>query len=745
MFPTALVLSLAGLAGVVAAIPNKPIGRALGFLAVLGLAGWALTETTWPWPWAAVLLVGLGLFPSTRTARIRLAGLAASLLLISSLLVDRRVHETWACLDQALPQAQPPAHAPPVWGKPGGLTRLLAQPHERVGEAQATSGDRITTFEDGPKPGSKRAFFEASSARVVRLVLETGTATGVEVVATDNDFSKDKRALRLIQLPLESTDGTTVVEVDLTPILDGSWDQAGELRGLEVAWTGGLGTLHELVLEAPDALYRTQAVGEHRVELDGVIHPSWTLLDGASIALQVEGDTLSWFDGALGVGERVVTVDGVEVHRSADAGWSRVEVPMTQGRHQVVFSFTGAGIGLVGEPVAAIPAQDAPDVLIVLVDTLRADHIDDSTPSWQRIERQGVDFALTNSASSWTKPTIPTLMTGIWPTTHRVGSKTASDRLPESVPLVQERFRDAGWATASFSASPLGSTLSGLDRGFATALPPRAFGHMSRKKKQTPPDAVVFEHLLDWWDQQDRPVFAYVQLLDLHQYYERGPDRQWQDYRDAAVDADADFGVLLAQMEERGLLDDTLIVLTSDHGESFWDHSVPSHGTGLWQSQVQVPLVFWHPDLAPGVITQPTALADLAPTLVDLFGLPSLPDADGISLVPAMGGEALPERSIPSALIRYTWNPKGPQWVAMTTPQGPKVVQKGDDRFGVDLSQDLCEGSSGRPDRELVAELQAWRAGQTEAAEAFRAQHTHDQAGIGSAELELLRTLGYLE
>ncbi len=749
MFPTALVLSVAGLLGVVAALPDKKPVRAVLYALVLALAVVGVMGSTWPWPWGAVVFVGLALLPTSRTARVRLAAPAAAVLLIASLVVNRKVHETYACLDASLPPAVAPAHAPPLFGKPGGLVRLLDQTHTTSGEVAASSGVRLTDLTD--VAGALQMAVDQPEARVVRLVLDPGSATGLVLTPSPTGtFTESDRKLRAVQLPLESTEGTTVVEVDLSETLEGGWDQADALRGLEVAWTGGAGTLHEVVLEGADAVYRSEAVGEHRVELDGVIHPSWTLLDGATVELTIqadEGDVLTWFDGGLGVVERVASVDGEEVHRTDEAAWSTVRIPLSEGRHALSFAATGTGVGLIGEPIVASPAERAPNVLVILVDTLRADHVDDTTPNWLALQDEGVRFALTNSASSWTKPSIPTVMSGVWPTTHGVGAQTVSDRLPESVPLMQERFRDAGWATASFSASPLGSTLSGLDRGFATALPPRAWGHMERSQGETPLDADVFGSLLDWWDDQDRPVFAYVQLLDLHQYYllEGHADRRWSAYRHAAVTADADFGQLMEDLEERGLLEDTLIVLTSDHGESFWDHGVPSHGTGLWQSQVQVPLVFWHPELAPGVITEPTALADLAPTLIDLFGLPSLPDADGISLVPALGSESLPARSIPSALIRYTWNPDGPQWFALTRTDGPKVVQVGDDKHGVDLAADLCESISTRPDRELARELQTFRSGQSEAAAAFRAEHGAGAEGIGASELELLLSLGYLE
>ena len=161
------------------------------------------------------------------------------------------------------------------------------------------------------------------------------------------------------------------------------------------------------------------------------------------------------------------------------------------------FRQDGSGTGLFGNPriIQSQSGQRAKDVLVYLIDTLRADRLGAGggpapgvSPTMDRLAREGAWLDLVLSSSPWTKPAIATLMSGILPTTHRVGAGTYTDRMPGTVALVQERFRAAGWRTGSFSASPLGSTLSALERGFDAAYPPRhwmasgnlkiTFGHL---------------------------------------------------------------------------------------------------------------------------------------------------------------------------------------------------------------------------------------------------------------------------
>ena len=360
------------------------------------------------------------------------------------------------------------------------------------------------------------------------------------------------------------------------------------------------------------------------------------------------------------------------------------------------------------------------------------------------LAEEGAVFLGAVSSSSWTKPAIPSLFTGIWPTTHRVGAATLSDRLPVSVPMVQERFAEAGWATGSFSSSPLGSTLSALDRGFSTALPPRHWG-LQRSHGAVPTADELHDALFDWWAEQARPVFAYVHTLDVHQYYlhDGQASRDPGAYREAVTLADTAFGEFMTRLRSSGHGTDTLVVLTSDHGESFGDHGHVGHGTGLSQAQLAIPLVFWMPGTLPAQAhTDPVSLIDVAPTLLDLAGLTALPAADGQSLRPMLQGGPAVNDWVAASLMRFTWTPGAPQQFATLDRAHQKTWRTGARDRAFDLSADPCERFSSAADATL---LSSWLADQTEAAESFRAAHGEGAGSLDAGQLELLRTLGYVE
>jgi arylsulfatase A-like enzyme len=259
--------------------------------------------------------------------------------------------------------------------------------------------------------------------------------------------------------------------------------------------------------------------------------------------------------------------------------------------------------------------------------------------------------------------------------------------------------------------------------------------------------------LFAWWGEQERPVLAYVHTLDVHQYYLQTTqdggtveDRSWPAYAQSVQDSDPLFAEFMAQLKATGHDQDTIVVLVSDHGESFWDHGLWSHGTGLAQSQIQIPMVIWAPEhISPQVIDIPVSLIDLAPTLLDLAGLEPLPQADGHSLKGLMEGGDAPQRTgIGSALLRFTWTPGAPQQFAWVSSEGIKAWENGARVLGFELTQDPCESRS-TSQAEAALALERWKTEQDQAASAFEQAYGQGSGAVDQAELELLRTLGYVE
>ena len=219
-------------------------------------------------------------------------------------------------------------------------------------------------------------------------------------------------------------------------------------------------------------------------------------------------------------------------------------------------------------------------------------------------------------------------------------------------------------------------------------------------------------------------------------------------YDFAVQDADARFGELLAGLAERGLAENTLVVVVSDHGESFGDHGVRDHGTGLYQSQVHVPMLFWAGGALPTVgVGDVVGLADIAPTLLDLLRLPPLPGADGASLAAYFRGAAAPvHESVPAERIRYVWQPGDAEIHAVVRQDKKKLIRQADDEQAFDLAADACETRTlERVPVDLQRRLDAWLAAQAEAARRFRASYGTPAGAVDAQDVEQLKALGYVE
>jgi len=622
-----------------------------------------------------------------------------------------------------------------------------------------------------------------SDASRLRMVLRPGEVERIAVVPSPQpDIDQRVRAQRAVEFTLDpqgDPDRAVVVTSALDTVLNENWSDytrapAGLCR-LEVslpADAAATAQIEAITIEGPEARFATAAAGIRTVDRAGILHPAWYVHAGSRVRIGLEvpqgRPELRWYDASEGAATREVWVhaagERLPLATGAGAGepWAhRVAslAPWAGTPVEIEFEVTGTGLGFFGSPrvVPSGPPSTTPNVVLYMIDTLRADHlgawgspVPGVSPNLDRLAAEGTQFGLAITSSPWTKPAIPTLLSGVWATTHQVGATTYADRVPESVPLVQERFGDAGWRTGSFSSSPLGSTLSALERGFDTALPPvhwrgqiGVLGHVTAEQ--------LHEALLDWiGEEPDRPFFAYVHTLEVHgwrrQLYHEPPE-PLSPYDFAVQDTDRQLGGLLSALEARGGLDQTLLVVLSDHGESFGDHGVRGHGTSLFHSQLHIPLVFWAGEALPAMtVTDPVGIADVAPTLLDLFGLEPLPESDGRSLVPYFEPGGVPVHEwVPAARLRYVWQPGAPRIYAMMDGRGRKLVRQDASEWPFDLAADPCETrTTGAIPLALREHLDDWLAGQAEEAEAFRRTHGPVTGAIDAEDVAALRALGYL-
>ena len=443
-------------------------------------------------------------------------------------------------------------------------------------------------------------------------------------------------------------------------------------------------------------------------------------------------------------------------------------------------------------------AQTPTGVLLISIDSLRADHLScygyksrtrpeiATTPNIDAlIAGQGVLFTDASASTSWTLPSHLTMLTGRPNELH--GVRALPNRLPESVPMLQETFLSAGWRTAGFWSGPNLHPWFGFERGFEryvdcsshTVDDPSVFDIEDPSGDQT---AIVALHNAShtgitgptvvrefdaWMDEvdADEPFFGFVHLWDVHYDYE--PPAEY-DVFDPGYEGPIDgknFGKIkiapgakddlnhlialydgeirftddtvkriLLRLEEDGRLDDTLIVLTSDHGEAFGEHGRLGHKHGLHTEETHVPLLMRYPErlAARTVVRDTVSLTDLAPTILELTDLPPLPGMWGRSLAPlATGAEtALPERPAPMELTApyIEREHRAARWADATVIDKRSRNELGSGLFLYDRRRDPLEMSN------ITTEMETKRAYRFDQAQALWAELDADAVEVRTGD-----------
>ncbi len=279
------------------------------------------------------------------------------------------------------------------------------------------------------------------------------------------------------------------------------------------------------------------------------------------------------------------------------------------------------------------------NVLLVSIDTLRADHLgaygyaEAETPRLDQIAREGIRFAQVVSPMPLTLPAHTSLMTAVPTSVHGIRDNGAFELSAETSTLA-EQLRAAGYQNGAFVGSFVLHSRWGLSRGFAHYDDRFEYGVAGGVPGQVerPAEAVV-DAALSWLTEpREAPFFSWVHLFDPHSPY-AAPEPYGSRYIDRPYDGeiaytDAQVGRLLDGIDAAGLLDNTIVVVTADHGEGLGEHGEPGHGLFLYDTTVLVPLIIRLPDrlLAGREVAEQVRLIDIAPTLVELTGA-ALPDS----------------------------------------------------------------------------------------------------------------------
>jgi choline-sulfatase len=420
---------------------------------------------------------------------------------------------------------------------------------------------------------------------------------------------------------------------------------------------------------------------------------------------------------------------------------------------------------------------DGPNLLLVTLDTTRFDHTSlgsyerDTTPRLRALAAEGASFELAYAPTATTGPTHATLFTSLLPPNH--GLVKNGIELDGGLYTLAEHLSTRGWSTAAFVSSYVMSERWGWRQGFGhfdDAFDP---GNATKTKRIW--EGHVVEGGFDrraalttvrartWLERQrpGRPFFLFVHYYDPHAPYQ--PPAAWAGrftpehatplekeiaaYDEEIASTDFEVGRLLDALDELGLAERTLVVVTADHGEGLMDHGHMEHGVHIYEEQVRVPLLIRLPGIVAASTqrTAPVELLDLAPTITDLLGVPTPDTFQGRSLAPALRGEAELDPEHPVRLFRRHYADRGDRGA-------PKGVQ-----YGVRVGEwKYIE----RPD-EGAPELYDLRADPTERRNLIRnrpevaarlspllvrwGEDAAESVALSPEEEERLRALGYVE
>lgn len=330
--------------------------------------------------------------------------------------------------------------------------------------------------------------------------------------------------------------------------------------------------------------------------------------------------------------------------------------------------------------------SDKPNLIFIILDTMRADYLgcygykdEDLSPNLDKLAEDSAVYTKMFSQSSYTKPSIASHMTSLYPSTHNTVLKP--DALPEEITTLAEALHDHGYYTTGFANNPHISALNNFDQGYDEYyfLEPDYFFGADRSSSQLVyysilrkvrekfisgkkwvqhyyQDAFVLnEYVMDWLgDKGDRRFFLFVHYMDTHDPYFEHPANGVGYARVSMEHPDPDMapellrvykgeikhldnyvGELLDWLKAKDLYDQTAIVITADHGEEFFEHEGWWHGTTLYSEQINVPLIIKYPysrNAGQKLAYQVQAI-DIAPTFLHLAGSPIPQEMQGVNLM----------------------------------------------------------------------------------------------------------------
>jgi choline-sulfatase len=287
------------------------------------------------------------------------------------------------------------------------------------------------------------------------------------------------------------------------------------------------------------------------------------------------------------------------------------------------------------------------NVLLISIDTLRADHVSaygfprPTTPNIDAVAREGVLFKNVHTPVPMTLPAHVSMLTGTLPPTHGLRDNLLN-RLPDVSLTLAEMLKPHGFTTGAIVSSFVLDRRFGTSQGFDTYddrfQAVHKIGDLTERKGDE-----TARLARDWLDgHKEKPFFLFVHFYDPHDPYEPPEPfaSKWSEhpYEGEVAFADDCVGQVLGKLRQLGLYDQTLVVITGDHGEMLGEHGELNHGFFIYEGALRVPLVVRVPGGRAAQVDTPVSLVDIAPTIVAQVGAPVPREVQGVDLSPWLAG-----------------------------------------------------------------------------------------------------------
>jgi arylsulfatase len=425
------------------------------------------------------------------------------------------------------------------------------------------------------------------------------------------------------------------------------------------------------------------------------------------------------------------------------------------------------------QDIANLQERDDVNLLFILIDTLRSDRLGsygysrDTSPFLDELASTGLRFHRHLSQSSWTKASMTSLWTGVYP--WRTGVTRFNHIIPEAAEMPAETLQRAGFETIGLWRNGWVAPTFGFQQGFDVYDRPRHVGILRDVKVKNPTlraggtDEDLTSSAIEFFRvHQGKRWFLYLHLMDVHEYtFDQESALFGSEYSDVYDNSirwvDGTLKILLEHLADQGYADNTLVFLTSDHGEAFSERGYEGHGRRVYKETTEVPFIVSFPfKLESGIVVETRSQnVDVWPTIFGLLGVDGPPTRDGVSQVPAImaaaRGEApsLESEKRPGyAHLDQSWGQRErKEQLTVSVVEGPLRYVRGEVGTRLvenlyDASNDLDEGTDiAESDPETLERLRNLM--DKELADNEAAFGEIETREIGEMELNQLRAIGY--